>query len=72
MITVSLLAETVERVQAQIRRVIIGQEATLQQALCALLADGHVLLEGVPGIAKTLLVRVLAQTLGLEFRCPLT
>jgi len=68
LITVSLLAETIERVQAQIRRVIIGQEATLQQALCALLADGHVLLEGVPGIAKTLLVRVLAQTLGLEFR----
>lgn len=64
----SLLAETIERVQAQVRRVIIGQEATLQQALCALLADGHVLLEGVPGVAKTLLVRVLAQTIGLEFR----
>jgi len=64
----SLLAETIERVQAQVRRVIIGQEATLQQALCALLADGHVLLEGVPGIAKTLLVRVLAQTIGLESR----
>lgn len=63
-----LLAEAYERLQAEVQRVIVGQEATFQQALCAVLADGHVLLEGVPGIAKTLLVRVLAQTVGLEFR----
>jgi len=62
------LAEASERLQEQIGRVIIGQQEVVQQALCALLADGHLLVEGVPGIAKTLLVRVLAQTLGLEFR----
>jgi MoxR-like ATPase len=67
-VRLSRLAEASERLQEQIGRVIIGQQEVVQQALCALLADGHLLVEGVPGIAKTLLVRVLAQTLGLEFR----
>ncbi len=68
MVSLTQLAEATARVQEQIGRVIMGQQEVIQQALCALLADGHLLLEGVPGIAKTLLVRVLAQTLGLEFR----
>ncbi|NCF39538.1 MAG: AAA domain-containing protein, partial [Planctomycetia bacterium] len=46
---------------------IVGQEAVVDQALIALFAGGHVLLEGVPGLGKTLLVRTLADSLGLEF-----
>ncbi|MGH7701929.1 MAG: AAA family ATPase, partial [Gemmatimonadales bacterium] len=48
--------------------VVLGQEAALKEALAALIARGHVLLEGVPGTAKTLLVRTLSLTLGLDFR----
>jgi MoxR-like ATPase len=52
----------------QLRHVVLGQEAAVRDAVAALLARGHVLLEGVPGTAKTLLVRALSLTLGLEFR----
>ncbi len=48
--------------------VVLGQDQVLHDVLAALLARGHVLLEGVPGTAKTLLVRSLSLTLGLEFR----
>jgi MoxR-like ATPase len=48
--------------------VVLGQETAIRQALTALIARGHVLLEGVPGTAKTLLVRSLSLALGLEFR----
>src|SRR3954447_19228860 len=49
------------------KRVVVGQEAMLERVLVALLAGGHVLLEGVPGLAKTLTVRTLAHTLGGTF-----
>jgi MoxR-like ATPase len=52
----------------ELRRVVLGQEAVLRETVLALIARGHVLLEGAPGTAKTLLVRVLSQVLGLEFR----
>ncbi len=68
MITIDSVGDSLQRVEAQIGRVIIGQQRVIEQTLCALLADGHILIEGVPGIAKTLLVRVIAQTLGLQFR----
>lgn len=48
--------------------VVLGQEAAIREAVAALIARGHVLLEGVPGTAKTLLVRSLSLALGLEFR----
>jgi MoxR-like ATPase len=51
----------------QAKRVVVGQDAMLERVLVALLAGGHVLLEGVPGLAKTLTVRTLAQTLGGSF-----
>src|SRR5512132_778039 len=49
------------------KRVIVGQDAMLERVLVALLTGGHVLLEGVPGLAKTLTVRTLAQVLGGSF-----
>ncbi len=52
----------------EVKRVIVGQDAMLERLLVALLAGGHVLLEGVPGLAKTLTVNTLAQTLGGTFR----
>jgi MoxR-like ATPase len=52
----------------EIGKVIVGQEAIVEETLVALLAGGHCLLEGVPGLAKTLMVRTLAQALHLSFR----
>ena len=62
---------TVDHVRALVReigKVYIGQESTVEVLLVALLAGGHVLLEGVPGIAKTTLVKTFAQTLGCAFK----
>jgi MoxR-like ATPase len=52
----------------QVRRVIVGQEEVLEQVMIALFVGGHCLITGLPGTAKTLLVRTMAQTLGLIFR----
>lgn len=68
MTDVTRVAEVAERVRSQVGRVIIGQERVIEQVMAVLFADGHALLEGVPGIAKTLLVRVLGAALGLEFK----
>ncbi|MFV8780873.1 AAA family ATPase [Microbulbifer sp. SA54] len=57
-----------EQLRTRINRVVIGQQAVVDQVLIALLAGGHVLLEGVPGLGKTLLVRSLARGFGGEFR----
>ncbi len=56
-----------QRIEAETARVLIGLEAEVRLALCAALAAGHALLEGPPGVAKTLLVRTLAATLGGSF-----
>src|SRR5580693_8923849 len=52
----------------QVRRVIVGQEEVLEQVMIALFVGGHCLITGLPGTAKTLLVRTMAQTLGLLFK----
>jgi MoxR-like ATPase len=52
----------------QVRRVIVGQEDVLEQVMIALFVGGHCLITGLPGTAKTLLVRTMAQTLGLVFK----
>ena len=59
--------DSFEALRAQVAVRIVGQEAVVEQTLVALFAGGHVLLEGVPGLGKTLLVRSLADSLGLEF-----
>ena len=56
-----------ERLLAEIRKVIVGQDVIVQNLLLALFARGHCLLIGVPGLAKTLLVRTLAQALSWDF-----
>ena len=56
-----------DALKAEMGRVIVGQEMIVEGVLMCLCAGGHVLLEGVPGLGKTLLVRTLAQTLGLQF-----
>jgi MoxR-like ATPase len=58
----------VEEAMYELKRVIVGQDAMLERLLVALLAGGHVLLEGVPGLAKTLTVKTLAEVLGGSFR----
>lgn len=54
-------------IRSEVGKAIMGQEKVVEQVLVAILADGHALLEGVPGVAKTLLVRTLAQTLSLHY-----
>ena len=54
--------------ETEIAQVVVGQDALVKRLLIGLLADGHILLEGVPGLAKTLLVSTLAQALAVTFR----
>ncbi len=55
-------SELARRIRAEIRKVLVGQEDVIDQVLVALFAAGHVLVEGVPGLGKTLLVRALARS----------
>src|SRR6266508_5836960 len=59
--------DTYSALRAEINKVIVGHEAILDGTLIALFAGGHVLLEGVPGLGKTLLVRTLSEVLDLSF-----
>ncbi len=56
------------KIKNEISKVIVGHEEALENILIALFADGHVLLEGVPGLGKTLLVKTMGEILGLNFR----
>ena len=56
------------RVRDEIAKAVVGQDGAVSGLVAALLVRGHVLLEGVPGVAKTLLVKSLARTLDLEFK----
>jgi len=60
-------AEKFELLRREVGKVIVGQEAMVKNLLIALLADGHVLLEGVPGLAKTLAIRTLSQAIDADF-----
>lgn len=61
------LGEAREKLLGQIRRVIIGQDRVVDEVLIALFANGHMLIEGVPGLAKTLLISTIAKALNLSF-----
>ncbi len=65
---VARFREVEAKITEQVRRVIIGQEEVLEQVMISLFVGGHCLITGLPGTAKTLLVRTMAQTLGLIFK----
>lgn len=62
------IRQTAETLKFEIAKYIVGQQQTIDLLLIALLADGHVLLEGVPGVAKTLMSKLLAKTINAKFR----
>jgi MoxR-like ATPase len=64
---IQTFTETYARLRAELAKVIVGQESIVEGTLIALFAGGHVLLEGVPGLGKTLLVRTLSEVLDLSF-----
>jgi MoxR-like ATPase len=57
-----------ERLLFEIKKVIVGQDLLLERLLVALLARGHILVEGVPGLAKTMAIKTLAVTIGGQFQ----
>jgi len=65
---INQLVNKYNQLKQEIAKVIVGQEAVIDQILLAVFSGGHVLLVGVPGLAKTLMVNTLAQTLGLNFK----
>jgi len=60
--------QVADAITAEVHKAVVGQDETLENALAGLFADGHVLLEGVPGTAKTLLVRALSAAVGTDFK----
>src|SRR6478752_1587409 len=62
------VALPMERVLYEVKKVIVGQDHLLERLLVALLARGHILVEGVPGLAKTMAIKTLADTIGGEFK----
>lgn len=60
--------ETFNRLESEVRKVIVGHDDIIRKVLIAFVAGGHVLLEGVPGLGKTLLVKTLSQALGVSFK----
>ena len=61
-------ADLVAKIREEVGKVIVGQEKLIDRLILALVTDGHILLEGVPGLAKTLSVNTLAKALGLDFK----
>ena len=61
------LRESLEKIKAEIGKVIVGQESMIEHLLAALLSNGHVLIEGVPGVAKTITAKLLAKTISVDF-----
>jgi MoxR-like ATPase len=66
-IAIEEFSQLAQRIEAEIRRVIVGQDAVIRDVMIAVLAGRHILLEGMPGLGKTLLIRTLADVLELGF-----
>ncbi len=66
-INLEKLSTTAEKIRAEISKVIVGQADLIDQIIIALLADGHILIEGVPGVAKTLIAKLFAKSISAEF-----
>ena len=64
---VDFIYQSVSKIKSEIHKVIIGQDEMIDLLLVGLFADGHVLLEGVPGVAKTITAKLLARTLSIDF-----
>jgi MoxR-like ATPase len=62
------LQQCVEAIRSEIKKVIVGQDAMVELLLVAMFSKGHVLIEGVPGVAKTLTAKLLARTIDAEFK----
>jgi len=65
---ISAQAELVTKIREEVAKVIVGQEKLIDRLILAMVTGGHILLEGVPGLAKTLSVNTLAKALGLDFK----
>src|SRR5256714_5410604 len=65
--SVEKLQQSYHNMKSELGKVIVGQEAVIEELLIALFCKGHALLVGVPGLAKTLLISTLSKTLGLSF-----
>lgn len=63
----SELQQSVEKLKSEIGKVVVGQEKMVELLLTAVLADGHVLIEGVPGVAKTLTAKLLSKSISVDF-----
>ncbi len=66
-IDLSGLHRSMERVKEELKKVVVGQDELVEQLLVAILADGHVLIEGVPGVAKTLAAKAISKTISVNF-----
>jgi MoxR-like ATPase len=66
--SVQQFAQAFATIRSEVNRVLLGQDEVVEQVLLAIFARGHVLIEGVPGLGKTLLVRTLGRVLGSEFK----
>ncbi len=64
----SMTAQLMEQILYEVKRVVVGQDRFLERVMVAILAQGHLLVEGVPGLAKTLTIRTLASTIQGEFK----
>src|SRR6478672_131200 len=64
---IAFVTASAEKIKNEMAKVIVGQEQVIDLMLSALFIGGHVLLEGVPGIAKTLIAKMLARTLSVDF-----
>src|SRR5688572_11553611 len=66
-VDLSFLNQSLQEIRAEIGKVIVGQQQMIDLLITAILADGHVLIEGVPGVAKTLTAKLLAKVISVDF-----